>query len=101
MKLLLAFATVLVVALPSFAADRCLPLKQSTLRLPKEQIFVQKYFIDRAKRLNDSGRCVVGGGYDRLQNIYYYRVNDTDNPDETTVLKYTFRELSNRRINMQ
>lgn len=100
MKLFLSLTTAMIISLPSFAADRCPPIKQSTLQLPKEQIFVQKYFIERAKKINDSGRCVVGGGYNKQQNVYYYKVNDTDNPNEITIISYTFRELSNRSMKM-
>lgn len=100
MRLTLALATVLLTALPSFAADRCPPIKQSTLLLPSEQLFARTYFIDRAKRLNDSGRCVVEGGFDKQQNVFFYRVSDTDDMRETTVLRYSFKELSNRNINM-
>ena len=101
MRLALIFITLASASIPSFAADRCPPIRQSALQLPKKQVFVHKYFIDRAKRLNDSGRCVTGGGYDVEQNRFYYAVNDTDNPNDITILKYTFEELSNRRINMK
>jgi len=100
MKLFLALITVIIASLPSYAADRCAPIKQSTLPLPSDQLFARKYFIDRAKQLNDSGRCVMGGGYDNQKRVFYYKVNDTDNPNEITILQFTFQELSNRRINM-
>lgn len=99
MKLMAACAALLICSLPAFAADRCGPVKQSTLLLPSDQIFVRKYFIDKAKQLNDAGRCVVGGGFDRTTKLFYYRVNDTDDPRLITVLRYSFAELSNRNIN--
>jgi len=100
MKLLLALSAVIIASLPSYAADRCAPIRQSTLLLPSDQLFARKYFIDKARQLNDSGRCVVGGGFDKQKHVFYYKVNDTDNPNEITILHYTFQELSNRRINM-
>ncbi|NVN93497.1 MAG: hypothetical protein HXX11_23270 [Desulfuromonadales bacterium] len=100
MRLILALTTIVLVSLPSFAAYRCPPIKQSTLLLPSEQLFARKYFIDRARRLNDSGRCIVEGGFDKQMDLFFYRVNDTDDARETTVLRYTFKELSNRNISM-
>lgn len=99
---LACYAILFITLLPltSFATDRCQPIRQSTLMLPSEQLFARKYFIDRAKRLNDAGRCVVGGGFDGQLNVFYYQVNDTDDPRQITVLRYTFKELSNRNIGM-
>jgi len=100
MRLIIALTITVIASLPAYAADRCPPIKQSTLLLPSEQLFARKIFIDRAKRLNDSGRCVVAGGFDRLGNAFYYKVTDTDNPNEITVLRFTFKELSNLNIAM-
>lgn len=99
MKLILTLVTVLVVSLPAVAADRCQPIKQSKLLLPSEQLFMRTYFIDKARQLNGSGRCVVDGGYDQQKKVYYYRVNDTSDPSQLTTLRYTFQQLSNRNMN--
>jgi hypothetical protein len=99
MKAILTLATVLIVSLPALAADRCLPIKQSKLLLPSEQFFMRKYFIDKARQLNDSGRCVVDGGYDQLNKVFFYRVNDTSDPNQLTTLQYTFQQLSKRNMN--
>lgn len=99
MKLLLTLTALLTISLPALAADRCQPIKQSKLLLPSEQLFVRKYFIDRARQLNDAGRCVVDGGYDQQKRVFYYRVNDTSDPNQLTTLQYTFSQLSQRRIN--
>lgn len=99
MRAILTLITVLIASLPALAADRCQPLKQSKLLLPSEQLFVRKYFIDKARQINDSGRCVVDGGYDQQKKVFFYRVNDTSDPNQLTILQYTFQQLSNRNMN--
>ncbi|ABK99176.1 hypothetical protein [Pelobacter propionicus] len=95
MKLILTLMTLLTISLPALAADRCQPIKQSKLLLPSQQLFMRTYFIEKARQLNDAGRCVVDGGYNQQKKVFYYRVNDTNNPAQLTTLEYSFQQISN------
>ncbi len=56
---------------------------------------MRKYFIEKARQLNDAGRCVVDGGYNQQKKVFYYRVNDTNNPAQLTTLEYSFQQINN------
>ena len=99
MKIIVPALMLMSCAAGALAEDRCPPIKQSTLLLPSDQLYMRKYFIDKAREINKAGRCVVSGGYDRAHNLFYYAVNDTDDPTQVTVLKFNFKQLSNSNIN--
>ena len=95
MKLILTLITLLTISLPALAADRCQPIKQSKLLLPSQQLFMRKYFIEKARQLNDAGRCVVDGGYNQQTKVFYFGVTDTNIPAQLTTLEYSFQQINN------
>ncbi len=98
MKLILTLMSLLTISLPALGADRCQPIKQSRLLLPSQQLFMRRYFIEKARQINDAGRCVVDGGYDQQQRLFFYRVNDTSDPNQLTTLRFSSQQLNNLNL---
>lgn len=80
-----------VIVTPAWAG--CPPLDPSTLWLPKDKEFAKAEFQAKAKKLNDSGNCVVEGGFGRNYKKFYITVTETGALRDAKILRFSFAEL--------
>jgi len=87
---------ILLMALPLPAYAECPPFDPAGLWLPKDKETAKELFLKKAKKLNDSGRCVVEGGFGRSYNKFYITVSPTGAPSrESKILRFSLDELKN------
>lgn len=80
--------------MPLLSYAECPPLDTSVLWLPKDKEAAKVLFYKKAKKLNDSGKCVVEGGYGRNTNKFYITVSPTGKPSKySKILRYSYDEL--------
>jgi hypothetical protein len=83
----------LLIAIATPASAGCPPIDPSTLWLPKDKEFAKKEFQAKAKKLNDSGKCVVEGGFGRSYKKFYITVTETGSLRDAKILRFSFAEL--------
>ena len=83
----------LLVAIATPASAGCPPIDPSTLWLPKDKEFAINEFQAKAKKLNDSGKCVVEGGFGRSYKKFYITVSETGALRDAKILRFSFAEL--------
>jgi hypothetical protein len=83
----------LLVAIAPPAWAGCPPLDLSTLWLPKDKEFAKTHFQAKAKKLNDSGKCVVEGGFGRTYKKFYITVTETGALRDAKILRFSLAEL--------
>ncbi|MCH8134600.1 MAG: hypothetical protein IIB77_01310 [Proteobacteria bacterium] len=94
MRLITAVYWVVLFALfstPAFAA--CPPIEDGVLRLPADKKWAETDFNAKAKRLNDSGLCVIEGSWGSTMKKFYITVSKTGNIREAKILRFTAAEL--------
>lgn len=83
--LLLFFAQVIHAKCPNF--------EEHLLWVPKDKIEAKPDLLKKAKSLNNSGQCVVEGGFGRQAGKFYITVSPTGEVEGAKILKFTREEL--------
>ena len=73
----------------------CPPVDPYSLWLPKNKEFAKERFEAKAKRLNDSGQCVIEGAFGESYKKYYITVSKTGDVRNAKILRFTYEELLN------
>lgn len=94
MKILTGICIFITVSLPIVTYAGCPPFDPSALWLPKDKAYAKVVFQRKAKKLNDSGQCVVEGGYGRSYDKFYITVSPNGSPSkDAKILRFTLDEL--------
>lgn len=94
MKFFRLLTILILVTLPSNSFAACPPIKPGSVWVSKDKKFAKKRLLAKAKRLNDSGKCVIEGGFGRNYNQFYFGVTETGDLKDAKILKFTYEELS-------
>ena len=86
--------TVMFLCLGSEIKAACPPIDPATLWLPKDKDFAKQQFLAKAKRLNDSGQCVIEGSFGKAHDKFYITVSKSGSVRDAQILRFTFEELS-------
>lgn len=94
MRLITAVCWIVLIALlsaPALAA--CPPIEDGVLWLPADKKWAETDFNAKAKRLNDSGLCVIEGSWGSSTKKFYITVSNTGNIRHAKILRFTAAEL--------
>ena len=82
-----------IVSGPAPAA--CPPIEDGALWLPESKRFAEADFKEKAKRLNDSGQCVIEGSWGSSTKKFYITVAKSGRIQDAKILRFTAEELKN------
>lgn len=85
--------TVLFALLSAPALAACPPIEDGALWLPADKNWAESDFNAKAKRLNDSGLCVIEGSWGSSTKKFYITVSETGNIRDAEILRFTAAEL--------
>lgn len=60
--------------------EACPPMDQATLRLPDDKAYATIQFLDRARRFNEAGECIIYANWSRERQQYIFQVNRAGAP---------------------
>lgn len=78
------------------ASSRCDPLDLTRFWVPDDMEFAMPDFIDKARKINDSGTCVVDGWFGRNENKFYMTVVPPGYHRIGKVRSFTLKELRDK-----
>lgn len=58
----------------------CPPMDPATLWLPDDKAYATIQFLDRARRIHESGECLIDAGWSRDRQQYWFQVNRPGEP---------------------
>ncbi len=77
----------------SAAQSKCPDFEEHLIWVPKDKIEAKEDLMKKAKSLNDSGQCIVEGGFGRQSGKFYITVSSTGKPAGAKILKFSRKEL--------
>jgi len=84
---------ILIVFLSTGYSVACPPIDSSALWLPKDKKFAEKEFRKKAKKLNDSGLCVLEGSFGKSYQKYYITVSRSGSLIDAKILRFSYEDL--------
>ena len=77
--------------------SKCPPLDPHRFWLPDDRSHAMEIFLEKARRINDSGTCVVDGWYGKNEHKYYMTVIPPGYNRIGKVVSFSFEELRSSR----
>ena len=75
------------------AYSACPPIEDGALWLPASKKSAEADFRAKAKRLNDSGQCVIEGSWGSSTKKFYITVSKSGQIKDAKILRFTADEL--------
>lgn len=102
MRMLLLLLLVGFQALPCMAAEgnsvagpsKCSPIEEERFWLPDDQASAMPLFLDKARRINDTGTCVVDGWFGKNAHKFYMTIVPPGSSRIGRVVSFTHEELT-------